>query len=177
MKPVRIALCGLLAFGVLAHGGVEDWSLAVFETGVGLFFLLWTVFFVLFEVREVVLPSILPPLFAFACVGAFQWFFRRTEAPHETRVQLLLLLADLVFIFLAAQAFRTLQDWREFFWFALLFGFFFAGLGILQHPTFNGKLYLFPEMRYCGNPFWSLGKLNHFSRVAALSLSPFPFSP
>src|SRR6267142_418198 len=146
MKPVRIALCGLLAFGVLAHGGVEDWSLAVFETGVGLIFLLWAVFFVFFEVREVVLPNILPPVFAFACVCAFQWFFRRT----------------------AAQPFRTLQDWREFFWFAMLFGFFVAGVGILQHLTFNGKLYWFREMRYGGIPFGTYVNRNHFAAFAAL---------
>ena len=139
MKPVRIALCVLLAFGVLAHGGVEDWAIAVFETVVGLVFFLWAVFFVLFEKREVVLPSILPPLLAFACVTGIQWFFHRTASPQATRIQWLLLLADLVFIFLAAQAFRTLQDWREFFWFAMVFGFFVAGLGILQHLTFNGK--------------------------------------
>jgi len=53
-----------------------------------------------------------------------------------------------VFLFLAAQAFRSLQDWREFFWFAMLFGFFVAGVGILQHLTFNGKLYWLREMRY-----------------------------
>jgi len=176
MKPVRIALCGLLAFGVLAHGGVEDWSLAVFETGVGLVFLLWAVFFVLFEVREVVLPSILPPLFAFACVAVFQWFFRRTEAPHETRVQLLLLLADLVFLFLAAQALRTLQDWREFFWFAMLFGFFVAGVGILQHLTFNGKLYWFREMRYGGIPFGPYVNRNHFAAFAEMAI-PIPLVP
>ena len=176
MKPVRIALCALLAFGVLAHGGVEDWSIAVFETGVGLVFFLWATFFVLFEVREVVLPSILPPLFAFACVGTLQWFLRRTAAPHETRLQLLLLLADLVFLFLAAQAFRTLRDWREFFWFAMLFGFFVCGFGILQHLTFNGELYWFREMRYGGMPFGPYVNRNHFAAFAELAI-PIPLVP
>jgi O-antigen ligase len=176
MKPVRIALCGLLAFGVLAHGGVEDWALAVFETGVGLVFLLWAIFFVLFEEREVVLPIILPPLLAFACVAGIQWFFHRTASPQETRLQLLLLLADLVFIFLAAQSFRTLQDWREFFWFAMLFGFFVAGFGILQHLTFNGKLYWFRELRYGGIPFGPYVNRNHFAGFAELVI-PIPLVP
>jgi O-antigen ligase len=170
MKPVRIALCGLLAFGVLAHGGVEDWALAVFETGVGLVFFLWASFFVLFEKSEVVIPSVLPPLLAFTCVGGLQWIFHRTASPHETRLQLLLLLADVVFIFLAAQAFRTLHDWREFFWFAMLFGFFVAGLGILQHLTFNGKLYWFREMRYGGIPFGPYVNRNHFAGFAELAI-------
>jgi len=176
MKPVRIALCGLLAFGVLAHGGVEDWALAVFETGVGLTFLLWAIFFVLFEEHEVVIPSVLPPLLAFACVGGIQWILHRTASPHETRMQLLLLLADLLFVFLAAQAFRTLRDWREFFWFAMLFGFFVCGFGILQHLTFNGKLYWFREMRYGGIPFGPYVNRNHFAGLAEL-LIPIPLVP
>jgi O-antigen ligase len=176
MKSIRIALYGILAFGVLAHGGVEDWALAVFETGVGLLFFLWAIFFVLFERREVVLPSILPPLLAFAGVAGIQWFFHRTASPQETRLQLLLFLADLVFVFLAAQAFRTLQDWREFFWFAMLFGFFVAGFGILQHLTFNGKLYWVREMRYGGIPFGPYVNRNHFAGFAEL-LIPIPLVP
>lgn len=176
MKLVRIALCGLLAFSVLAHGGVEDWALAVFETGVGLAFFLWAIFFVLYEEREVVIPSILPPLFAFACVAGIQWIVHRTASPHETRMQLLLLFADLLFVFLAAQAFRTLRDWREFFWFAMLFGFFVCGLGILQHLTFNGKLYWFREMRYGGIPFGPYVNRNHFAALAEL-LIPIPLVP
>jgi O-antigen ligase len=168
MKPVRIALCALLAFGILAHGGVEEWAVAVFETGVGLTFFLWAIFFVLFDEREVVVPGVLPPLLAFACIAGVQWIFHKTASPHETRLQLLLLLADILFVFLAAQAFRTLRDWREFFWFAMLFGFFVCGLGILQHLTFNGKLYWFREMRYGGIPFGPYVNRNHFAGFAEL---------
>jgi O-antigen ligase len=81
-----------------------------------------------------------------------------------------------VFVFLAAQAFRTLQDWREFFWFAMLFGFFVAGFGILQHLTFNGKLYWVREMRYGGIPFGPYVNRNHFAGFAEL-LIPIPLVP
>src|SRR5215470_17212524 len=153
MKPLRIGICALLVFGVVAHGGVEEWALAVFETGAGFLFFAWALFLALHRDQEIVLPSILPPLLAFAAVVAAQWILRRTASPYDTRVQLQLLLADVVLIFLAAQAFRTLQDWRGFFWFVMLFSFFVAGFGILQHLTFNGKLYWFRELHYGGIPF------------------------
>ena len=170
MKPLRIAICALLVFGVLAHGGVEDWALAVFETGAGLLFLLWAVFFFLYGEKEIVLPAILPPLLVFAAVATFQWISRLTASPFATRTQLQLLLADIVLIFLAAQAFRTLQDWRGFFWFVMLFAFLVAGFGILQHLTFNGKLYWFREMRYGGIPFGPYVNRNHFAGFAELAI-------
>src|SRR5215467_5460214 len=163
MKALRIGICALLVFGVVVHGCVEDWALAVFETGAGILFLFWALFSLLFEEREAVFPAILPPLILFAVVIANQWIFRRTASPYETRVQFQLLITDIILIFLAAQAFRTLQDWRAFFWFVMLFGFFIAGFGILQHLTFNGKLYWFREMRYGGIPFGPYVNRNHFA--------------
>src|SRR5215470_17634540 len=170
MKPLRIAICALLVFGVLAHGGVEEWALAVFETSAGLLFFLWALFLALHQEREVVLPSILRPLLVFAAVVAMQWILRRTASPYDTRVELQLLLADIVLVFLAAQAFRTLQDWRDFLWFVMLFSFFVSGFGILQHLTFNGKLYWFRELRYGGIPFGPYVNRNHFAGLAELVL-------
>lgn len=168
MRPLRIAICALLVFGVLAHGGVEEWALAVFETGAGLLFFVWALFFVLYREQEIVIPAILPPLLAFACVIAAQWIFRTTASPFETRIQFQLLIADLVMVFLAAQAFRTVQEWRGFFWFVMLFAFLLSGFGILQHLTFNGKLYWFREMRYGGIPFGPYVNRNHFAGFAEL---------
>src|SRR5882672_8639839 len=170
MKPLRIAICALAVFGALAHGGVEEWALAVFETGAGILFFLWALFALLFKEKEIVFPTILPPLLAFAGVVGLQWFFRRTASPYDTRMQLQLLLADIILVFLASQAFRTLQDWRDFFWFVMLFGFFLAGFGILQHLTFNGKLYWFREMHYGGIPFGPYVNRNHFAGFVELLL-------
>jgi O-antigen ligase len=176
MKPLRIAICALLAFGVLAHGGVEDWALSVFETGAGLLLFVWALFFALYQEKQIVLPTICPPLLAFACVVAIQWIIRTTASPFETRIQFQLLLADVVVIFLAAQAFRTMQDWRGFFWFVMLFAFLLSGFGILQHLTFNGKLYWFREMHYGGIPFGPYVNRNHFAGFAELAI-PVPLVP
>ncbi len=170
MNALRIGICGLLAFSVLAYGGVEDWALAVFETSAGLLFLFWAVFFVLHRKQEVVFPAILAPLVAFAAVVCGQLLFRRTASPFATRLDLQLLLANIILIFLAAQAFRTIQDWRGFFWFGMVFAFLVAGFGILQHLTFNGKLYWFREMRYGGIPFGPYVNRNHFAGFVELAI-------
>src|SRR5215831_19950459 len=98
MRALRIAISALLVFGVLAHGGVEDWALAVFETAAGLLFFIWVLFFALYREREIVFPTILPPLVALAGVAAFQWLFRTTASPFATRTQFQLLVADLVLV-------------------------------------------------------------------------------
>ena len=170
MKALRIGICGLLAFGVLAYGGVEDWALAVFETSAGVLFLLWALFFALHRKEEIVFPVILMPLVVFAGMVCLQLLLRRTASPYATRLDLQLLLADMILVFLAAQAFRTIQDWRGFFWFGMVFAFLVAGFGILQHLTFNGKLYWFREMRYGGIPFGPYVNRNHFAGFAELAI-------
>jgi O-antigen ligase len=85
-------------------------------------------------------------------------------------MELLLLLADLLVLFLAVQAFRTLKDWRSFVWFGMFFGFLVSFFAILQHLTSNGKLYWFREIRSGGLPFGPYVNRNHFAGFAELIL-------
>jgi len=50
----------------------------------------------------------------------------------------------------------------------MFFGFLVAIFGILQHLTFNGKLYWFREMRFGGVPFGPYVNRNHFAGFAEL---------
>jgi O-antigen ligase len=68
------------------------------------------------------------------------------------------------------QAFRTLEDWRGFVWFGMIFGFLVSLFAILQHLTSNGKLYWFREIRYGGLPFGPYVNRNHFAGFAELVL-------
>src|SRR5258708_10618481 len=52
----------------------------------------------------------------------------------------------------------------------MVFGFVVCILGILQHLTFNGKLYWFREMRYGGIPFGPYVNRNHFAGFVELIL-------
>lgn len=176
MKFLRAGICALVAFSVLAHGAVEEWARAVIETGAGLLLVAWAVRFYSKIEEKVVFSPLLPPMAVLALVVFGQWFFRLSASPYNTRVELLLLFADLILLFLAVQAFRTLRDWRGFVWFGMTLGFLVSIFGILQHLTFNGRLYWFREMRYGGIPFGPYVNRNHFAGFAELVL-PLAFVP
>jgi O-antigen ligase len=170
MKLLRIGICALVAFAVLAHGGVEDWAKAVLEVSAGLLFLFWSVLFYRDQDddHEIVLTPLLPPLILLAVVALFQLLLHATASAYDTRMDLTLLLAYAILLFLVTQAFRYSDDWRGFIWFIMIFGFLVAIFGILQQVTFNGKLYWFREMRYGGIPFGPYVNRNHFAGFAEL---------
>jgi O-antigen ligase len=168
MKFIRIGICALVVFGVASHGAVEDWARAVLEIGAALLFLVWAVRAYLTQEHQLVVSPLLLPLVALFLIVLGQWIFRRTASSYGTRMELQLLLADILLLFLAAQAFRTLEDWRSFVWFVMSFGFLVALFGILQHLTFNGKLYWFREMHFGGIPFGPYVNRNHFAGFTEL---------
>lgn len=168
MKFVRIGICALVVFGILAHGGVEDWARACLETGAGLLFLAWAVQLYRNDDEVIVISPLLPPLAALLLVVVGQMVFSTTLSLYATHQEFMLLLAGTVVMFLAAQVFRTVEDWRGFIWFVMIFGFLVAIFGILQHLTFNGKLYWFREMHYGGIPFGPYVNRNHFAGFAEL---------
>jgi len=170
MRILRIGICALIVFGVVAHGAVEDWARAVLETSAGLLILVWAAWIYFNTDEQPVFSPLLPPLAAFTLVAFSQWLFHATASSYNTRMELLLLLADLLVLFLAVQVFRTLEDWRGFIWFGMGFGFLISIFGILQHLTFNGKLYWFREMHYGGIPFGPYANRNHFAGFAELIL-------
>jgi len=171
MKPVRIGIFAIIAFAVLSHGAVEPWARGILEAATGILLLIWAVPFLLSKKEcPLVLPPLLFPLLALALLATAQLAFRLTTSPFTTRVELQLMLSMLVLFFLAGQAFRTLADWRGFAWFVMILAFLVAGLGILQHLTFNGKLYWFRELKYGGVPFGPYANRNHFAGFAELVL-------
>lgn len=179
MSILRAAFFLLVAFSVFAHGAVEEWARAVFESGAALLFLAWAARCYFRREEHLVLTPLVPPLAALALVALAQCAFRLTASPFHTRAELLLLVADILLVFVAAQLFRTLPDCRAFIWFVMILGFAVAVFGILQHLTFNGKLYWVREMRFGGIPFGPYANRNHFAGFAELvipaSLVPIVF--
>jgi O-antigen ligase len=167
MKFLRVGICALIVFGIAAHGAVENWAQAVLESGAALLFIAWAVR-QYFSKREMVLSPLLLPLIALSLLALGQLVFRGTVSPYDTRLDLQLLLTYAILLFLATQLFRTADDWRGFVWFIMFFGFLVAIFGILQHLTFNGKLYWFREMRFGGIPFGPYVNRNHFAGFAEL---------
>lgn len=170
MRWLRFSICALAVFAVAAHGGVEEWARAVFETGAGLLFLFWATWTYFTQEGKIIISPLLPPLAALSLIVLGQLFFHGSASWYSTRIELLLLVSDLILLFLAVQAFRTLQDWRGFIWFGMFFGFLISLFGVLQHLTFNGKLYWFREMEFRGIPFGPYVNRNHFAGFVELML-------
>jgi O-antigen ligase len=168
MKFLRVGICALLVFGVAAHGGVEDWSRAVLESGAGVLLVAWAARGYFYRADQIVISPLLLPMGALVLLVLAQWGLHYSELAYGTRTELQLLLADTALLFLASQAFRTMEDWKGFVWFAMIFAFLVCTFGILQHLTFNGKLYWFREMRFGGIPFGPYVNRNHFAGFAEL---------
>src|SRR5579859_612761 len=168
MRQLQIGLCTVLVLAVAAHGSVEDWALAALEIAAGALFFLWAFYSFRIPDQPIFVSPLLPPLLALIVLVIVQLLFRRTVSAFDTWSDLRVLIALALLLFVFTQAFRTVEDWRRFLWFMMSFGFLVAIFGILQHLTFNGKLYWFREMHYGGIPFGPYVNRNHFAGFAEL---------
>ena len=172
MRAIRVGICVLAAFAVLAHGAVEPWSEGVLEVGAALLLLVWAWKVVTNADLQLVWNPLLWPLLGLWLVVALQLVTGITVASFLTRIELLKYTALLALFFLCVQSYRTRAHWHAFIWFWLSFGFAVSLFGILQHFTFNGKLYWVREMRYGGIPFGPYVNRNHFAGLMELLIPP-----
>jgi len=168
MKLIRIGICALLAFGVLAFGGVEEWAQAVLEVGGALLCIIWAVRIYRRKHEQLVIPQELVPLSAFALLVAGQWILKLTASRYYTRTDLQLLVLYMIVVFLMAQVYSRTSHWRGFIWFLMSLGFFVSIFAILQYLTFNGRLYWVRTMRFGGLPFGPYVNRNHFAGFAEM---------
>src|SRR6267378_3471536 len=170
MRAIRIGICTLVTFAVLAHGAVEPWSEAVLEVGAAVLLLLWAWEVSVGGEYKVVWNPLLWPLLGLWGVAALQLAAGITVYPFQTRIELLKYIALLALFFLCAQSYRKLEHWHGFVWFLLILGFAVSVFAILQHFTFNGKLYWVREIQFGGIPFGPYVNRNHFAGLAILIL-------
>lgn len=168
MRFVRIGICALVAFGVLAFGAVEEWAQAVLEVGAAILLVLWALRTYRRRSEQLVIPPEFLPLCVFALLVVVQWAFHLTASRYYTRSDLQLVVLYMIVVFLMGQAYSRTSHWRGFVWFLMSLGFFVSILGILQHLTFNGKLYWFRTMRFGGLPFGPYVNRNHFAGFAEM---------
>ncbi len=146
MGSIRTGICILVAFAVLAHGAVEPWSEAVLEIGAAILLLVWVWKISTAGELKMVWNPLLWPLLGFWLVAALQLILGLTAVPFLTRIELLKYSALVALFFLCVQSYRTRSQWRNFVWFLLSLGFAVSLFAILQHFTFNGKLYWLREL-------------------------------
>jgi O-antigen ligase len=172
MHSIRTGICVLIAFAVLAHGAVEPWSEAVLELGAAVLLVVWAWNALTSSELKLIWNPLLWPLLGFWLVVAFQLAIGITAVPFLTRIELLKYSALVALFFLCVQSYRTRAQWRNFAWFLLSLGFAVSLFAILQHFTFNGKLYWVRELQYGGIPFGPYVNRNHFAGLMELLIPP-----
>jgi O-antigen ligase len=172
MRVIRAGVCVLVAFSVLAHGVVEPWSEAVLEVGAAVLLLAWAARALTGDDFQVVWNPLLGPLVALWIVAAVQWIAGLSAVPFLTQIELLKYSALLALFFLCVQSFRTRAHWHTFVWFLLILGFGVSLFAILQHFTFNGKIYWVREIPFGGIPFGPYVNRNHFAGLMELLIPP-----
>ena len=168
MRIIRIGVCALATFAVLAFGAVETWSSSVLQIGAALLFLWWGFLMSTGRGEEIRWSPVIWPLLGLEFIALLQYVIPLSVYPYLTKLELLRMTSYFLVLFLAVQAFRTPRQWRDFAWFLVLLGFSVAVFAVLQDLTFNGKLYWFREMRYGGMPYGPYVNRNHFAGLMEL---------
>jgi hypothetical protein len=163
MNIIRIGICLLIAFAVLAFGAVEPWSQSILQIGATILFAFWGFLFATDRAEEIRWAPVFWPLLGLELLALLQFIIPLSVYPFLTKLELLRFSSYLVLLFLMTQAFRTQRQWRIFTWFLVLFGFAVALFGVLQDLTHNGKIYWVKELRYGGNAFGPYVNRNHFA--------------
>ena len=170
MRWLRIGLCGLLAFSVLAFGAVDVWSTSVVEIGAAALFLFWALLVVRDPGATIRWNPLNWPLLGFIGIGLLQMVFHGTAYGFATRTEVLKLASYFLVFFLAAQAFRTREDCSTLAWFVIAFCFGVSLFAIVQHFTSDSEIYWLSQFKTGGEPFGPYVNRNHFAGFVELTL-------
>lgn len=172
MRAIRIGICGLLAFAVLADGGVPGWSTGVLEIGAAVLFVFWGIV----AVRQRQIDGrpnwLYLPVLGLIAFCAAQKLFGLSVYLYATKIELPKWIAYFALAFLAVEAFRSAAQLKTFSIFLLSFGFLVALFAIAQHYTFNGKLYWSVPLPQLSEPFGPFVDRDHFAGFIELT-APF----
>jgi len=175
MRLLRIGICLLIAFSVLAFGTVEIWSESILEAGAALLFLGWAILICRNREIETHWSPVYWPLLAFLGIATLQLAFGATAYPFLTGVALLKISACSLLFFLIGQAFDNPRDLRFLTWFLMCFAFGVAVFGIAQNFTSHYVLYWYRPLTNGGNPFGPYVNRNDFAGLMEL-LAPIGLS-
>jgi O-antigen ligase len=171
MTPIRVGICSLVAFSVLAHGAVELWSATILEIGAASLFLLWGILATHRRQVEIRWNWLYLPLLSFGGFVLVQRLVGLSVYPYATKIELLKAGAYLLLFFLTVESFQTVEEWKSFVWFLVTLGFLVSLLAVVQYFTYNGKLYWFRVLPQGVVPFGPFVNHNHFAGFVEL-ISP-----
>jgi len=168
MKAMRIGIGVLITFAVVTFGGVESWGNAILEIGAALLFVLWAVIATLRGRTEIFWNWLFVPVFGLGAIALAQYVSGASVYPYLTKIELLRWSAYALLFFLAVQSFQEKGHIKQSIWFLLSLGFAVSLFGIVQHFTFNGKIYWAVALPAGASPFGPFVNPNHFAGFVEL---------
>src|SRR5262245_11361460 len=181
---IATGLLAAVAFTALAHGAVEPWSIMLFELVVLAVIALWMIKVLRDRRLKLTIPQSALPIFALLVVGLVQSIAstgpdgarRSLSFDVESTRRTVTVLAFLLIAFLIAANFlagrRRLKRMAGF---LTMFGLSLAVFALVQHFTWNGKLYWLRPNTVSISPFGPFVNHNHFAGYIEL-LIPIPIA-
>lgn len=167
---VFVSFCVLICFAPLAFGAVEVWSTFVVQSVTALLFLV-TIFNYLANSQSDDFKNVaLVPVLAFILLVFSQVAFNLSQYRHATWIEFLKLVAYAMAFCIALRCLRGSDRLRNFTFFIGIFGFCLSLFAILQHFTFNGKIYWLRTPTQGGAIFGPFVNRNHFAGLMEMLL-------
>jgi O-antigen ligase len=170
MKVIRLGTCALIAFAVLSFGGVKPWGQAILEIGAAALFAFWGILAIRDRHAEIHWNWLYLPLLGLGSIAIVQLAFDLSVYAYLTKIELLKWSSYMLLFFLALGSFRTEKQLKKFVWFLVILGFLVSFFGIIQHFTFNGKLYWFVALTSAASPFGPFVDSDHFAGFVELTV-------
>ena len=170
MKIIRIAIAALVVFAVLAYGAVQPWSAAVVEAGAALLLVIWVLRQAASGKIEIRWNSLIWATGGLVILALIQWAGRLTVYGYATKLAAMQLFAEWILLFLTIQAFRTPREWKSLVWFLMSLAFAVSLFAIVQHFTWNGKLYWVQPLQNGGQGFGPFVDRDDFAGFVELIL-------
>jgi O-antigen ligase len=169
MKAIRWGICSLTVLAVLSFGGVEPLGQAILEIGAATLFLLWGVLVIRRRQLEIHWNWLYLPLLGLLSIAMVQYGLHLSVYPYLTKIELLKWASYGLLFFLTMESFETEAQVRQFVWLLLSLGFAVSLFGIIQHFTFNGKLYWLVPLPAGAGPFGPFVDGDHFAGFVELT--------
>jgi O-antigen ligase len=184
-KVLRVGFVSAVVFTCLTHGGVEPWSLAIFELIiVGLIFV-WAAKVILDQRLTIRIYSAAIPLTFFLGIALVQCLAFTNSAGRRhglsmdieaTRAATQVLFFLLTSFLIAGNFFAGREQLRALVHFLTYFGLTLALFALIQHFTWNGSFYwLRPASTHATSPFGPFVNRNHFAGYMEM-LIPLPLA-
>lgn len=163
-----VLLFACMAFGTLAFGATQPWSVWVLEAGVAAVALLW----ITASAWRGTLALTFSPIhlcgLAFFLVVGLQLLFRRTAYFADTYDQALVALMDGIVFLVATEMFQARQSVVSFFWMATLFGGAYALFATVYQLTANDRIFWLIPIHHGGWIYGSYVNHNHYAGLMEL---------